>query len=1805
MVTELVNEGANDLVYSSIGYTLGANLERVYLTGAGVVNATGNELNNALLGHANTAANVLTGGLGDDSYYVGAGDTAVEAASAGTDTVYAYADYTLGANLENLTGSAVTALRLSGNELGNTITGNAGGDTIDGGAGNDVLNGLAGVDTLSYASATAGVTVSLALATAQITGGAGTDTQSNFENLTGSAFGDSLTGNAAANVMDGGAGIDTLVGGAGDDTYHVDNAADVVTEAASEGIDTVIASVTRILGANQEKLTLTGTAAINATGNELNNVLTGNAGNNTVIGGAGADIMMGGAGNDSYEVMQLGDQVVENAGEGTDTIWTSINFSLADSPEVENLFKGGVSDFTGSGNALNNLIAGNAGNDVLDGGAGVDTVSYASAGAGVTVNLANTGLQATGGAGSDIVLNFENLTGSGFDDILSGNAENNVLNAGAGSDTVSYAGAVSGVSVNLALATAQITGGAGSDTVLNFENITGSAYNDTLTGTAGANKLDGGAGIDTLAGGAGDDTYVVDNAGDLVTEALNEGIDTVISAATRILGVNQENLILSGSAIINATGNELNNVLTGNAANNTLQGELGADTMSGGAGNDTYFVDDIGDVVVESAAEGTDTIHSTLSYILGANQEVVVLSTAAAVNATGNELNNSLYAGAGNNVIDGGLGIDTVSYNYAATGVTVSLAVSTAQATGGSGSDTLLNIENLEGSNYNDVLTGTSGNNIINGAVGADSMTGGAGDDTYYVDNIGDVVTELVNEGANDLVYSSIGYTLGANQEHLIASVATALRLSGNELNNNITGNAGGDTIDGGAGNDVLNGLAGVDTLSYALATAGVTVSLALATAQVTGGAGTDTVSNFENLTGSAFGDSLTGNAAANVMDGGAGADTLFGGAGDDLYLIDDLGDVVTEYLAAGTDLVQSSITYALSANVDNLTLTGSADINGTGNELANLLAGNSANNLLTGGAGDDTMLGGLGNDMYVVDVLTDIVIENVSEGTDTVQSVVTWALGTNFENLTLIGAASINGVGNALNNVIMGNTADNSLEGLDGNDTLNGGAGNDVLIGGAGNDSLLGGAGVDAMSGGLGNDSYEVLQVGDTVIEAAGGGIDIVWTAISYSLGAEVENLSNGSVNAFTGTGNDLDNRIAGNVGNDTLVGNLGNDVLIGGAGNDTINGGAGFDTAVFSGLKAGYTVTRGANGVTVSGADGVDLLTGIEKISFSDAITVLKPVSDFDGDGKSDILWRNTATGTNMIWKSGNSATGQAISGLTDQNWKLAGTGDFNGDGVSDILWRNTALGTNAIWKSGNAGTLQAATTIADQNWKIMGTGDFDGDGISDILWRNTAAGTNAIWKSGNSATLQAISAVTDQNWKIVGTGDFDGDGMSDILWRNTASGSITIWKSGNSVTVQNLATVADQNWKIMGSGDFNGDGNADILWRNIATGTNTIWQSGNSATPQAVTSVTDQNWKIAGTGDFDGDGKADILWRHSTTGAGTIWRSGDSATQQTVATEASQDWAIVDGLETGDLLTGGAGANTLEGTVSDDTVRGGGGNDTMSGGLGNDTYEVGETGDLIVENAGEGSDTVLTSVTYTLSANVETVILNAAGAINGTGNELANILHAGAGDNIIDGGTGIDTVVYDRSSAGVTVSLAMTGAQATGGSGSDSLLNIENLTGGNFNDILTGNAGANVLFGGVGNDFLLGGLGNDTYRFGRGYGVDTLVEDDATAGNTDVLRIDADIAHDQLWFAQSGNNLEITILGSASLVVVKDWYLGSAHRIERIESGNGKVLLESQVQNLVTAMSSFAPPVAGQLTLPSAYQTSLSPVLTTNWQ
>ena len=565
----------------------------------------------------------------------------------------------------------------------------------------------------------------------------------------------------------------------------------LITAQLTGGMDEVQASVTFRLPDGVEKLTLTGGAAIGGTGNALDNVMTGNAaanvltglgGNDTLDGGLGKDTMVGGAGDDLYMVSMIGEAVTELANAGTDTVRSSVSYVLGVNLESLEL-AAGAGNLSGTGNAVANHITGNEGDNVLTGLGGGDTIA-----------------------------------------------------GGVGNDSASYAGSSAAVNVNLLAGTAA-GGHAAGDVLSGIEGLIGSSFNDTLTGDAGDNRLDGGAGADSLVGGLGNDTYVVDNAGDVVTEAAGDTGDTLVinrNAALSGAFAEIENLTLTGTAL-NATGNAADNILTGNALANRLDGLSGADTLIGLSGNDTYVVQ-ADDTVTEALNGGVDTVLATLgdreTFTLGVNVEKLTLLGTANANGTGNDLANTLTGSVGDNELDGGLGKDT--------------------------------------------------------------MAGGSGDDLYVVNMAGETVTELANAGT-DTVRSSVSYVLGPNLENLeLAAGAGNLSGTGNAVANHITGNEGDNTLAGLAGADTLTGGAGNDMASYAASTAGVTVNLSAGSASG-GHAEGDVLSGIEGVIGSPFKDKLVGDAGDNTLDGGLGNDLMIGGDGNDVYVVNSAGDIVVE----------------------------------------------------------------------------------------------------------------------------------------------------------------------------------------------------------------------------------------------------------------------------------------------------------------------------------------------------------------------------------------------------------------------------------------------------------------------------------------------------------------------------------------------------------------------------------------------------------------------------------------------------------------------------------------------------------------------------------------------------------------------------------------------------------------------------------------------------------------------------------------------------------------------------------------------
>ncbi len=426
------------------------------------------------------------------------------------------------------------------------------------------------------------------------------------------------------------------------------------------------------------------------------------------------------------------------------------------------------------------------------------------------------------------------------------------------------------------------------------------------------------------------------------------------------------------------------------------------------------------------------------------------------------------------------------------------------------GNDSLSGLTNndaLNGGDGNDTLNGGDGNDTLNGGDGNNTLDGGNGNDVYLVSNTNDRITET-SSGGSDTVQTAISYTLNDNIEALTLTGSSTINGTGNAQDNLITGNDAANTLSGDVGNDTLIGNEGNDSL---LGGAGDDSLLGGAgNDSVLGGAGNDYLSGDagdDSLVGGDGNDSLFGGDGNDTLLGGTGSDSLIGEAGNDVYAIDNTTQTIVEALDGGTDSVVATVTWTLGDNLETLTLGGTSAINGTGNDLNNAIVGNnSANNLsggigndsllgnsgndsLLGGAGDDTLdgglgndslwggagsnvlSGGLGNDVYFVEDASDAPSEAFNGGTDTVRSNLSWTLGDNLENLTLLGTAAISGTGNTLNNTLRGNSGQNVLSGLDGNDRIQAGSGNDTLLGGDGVDTLYGEGNNDVITGGAGND--------------------------------------------------------------------------------------------------------------------------------------------------------------------------------------------------------------------------------------------------------------------------------------------------------------------------------------------------------------------------------------------------------------------------------------------------------------------------------------------------------------------------------------------------------------------------------------------------------------------------------------------------------------------------------------------------------------------------------------------------------------
>ncbi|MBW8881087.1 MAG: hypothetical protein JF615_06590, partial [Asticcacaulis sp.] len=1026
---------------------------------------------------------VIDGGAGSDSLVLDlsgiAGNYDLNAVTAATATGVVLSDGTAIKNVEHITDLTTGA----GDDTFRTAIAQ-GAFTWHAGTGHDhlVFDGTADTGAFSafltggsyYVGAT-GSTVEAAILSVAVSGGHGDD------NLSGTDGNDTLKGSSGNDTLDGLKGVDTIDGGAGTDQVAIHKAlhgVDVVYDATAAASATGFTMVDGATYKNVEQLSLLETDSGNDT-----LILTYTQGTFTWQAGDGNDRLVAdySAATSDFSAYTSGDSYYIGATGSSAYNIESISLT------------GGAGNDDLSGTANNDTLKGGSGDDVLnglegvstiDGGTGTDTVSLdlSDATAAILYNAiaaaGSTGLTLADGSTVRLVEKLSELdTGSGDDQLTvtmtqgsftwQAGAGNDRLTAIYTADTAGFSAYVSGDSYYLGatgssaynVESVNITGGSGND------DISGTAANDTLAGGDGDDRLDGLAGVSILDGGSGDDTVSLDLSTTILGIAYNAvtagtAAGITLTDGSRVKNAEHIGTLSTGSGNDGLTVALAQSTFTWNANGGTdrLTADYSADTggFSAYVSGNSYYL----------SATGSSAYDVELVNITGGSGDDDISGTAG---------NDTLQGNGGNDSLDGAGGSDTASYANATGAVTVSLALQgVGQNTANGGLDHLLNFENLLGSAFADTLTCDSGANIITGGLGADTMAGNGGNDTYYVDNAGDLVNETAGQGS-DLVYASVTYNAtGQDIENITLTGLTSISATGNALNNTIVGNANNNNLNGGAGADSLAGGTGNDT--YIVDNTGdETLEKA--------GAGTDIVfssitwtlaANIENLvlstgrhingTGNALNNSLTGNAGNNILDGGAGSDHMTGGAGNDIYVVDSYGDVVTENPDSGYDAVWSSVSHNLAANVEELFLIGSAAINGTGNDLDNLIAGNGATNRLDGGIGHDTLSGGGGDDIYTVDDVGDVILEGTGGGDDIVfvTTLYDYVLPAEVENMILTGATPAIGFGNDLANQLTGNANGNYLGGLGGTDILRGNDGDDRLVGGAATDKLYGGNGAD-----------------------------------------------------------------------------------------------------------------------------------------------------------------------------------------------------------------------------------------------------------------------------------------------------------------------------------------------------------------------------------------------------------------------------------------------------------------------------------------------------------------------------------------------------------------------------------------------------------------------------------------------------------------------------------------------------------------------------------------------------------------------
>lgn len=1744
----------------------------VLVGGAGSDSLQGGEGDDVLYGGGGD--DTLDGGSGRDTFHFGRGD--------GRDTVFAGAMDVQDRDRVVFGGTvALSDLRLS----------------IDGGALVVALQGSA--DTLrieNYVWAPLELRPDLVLADGAVLSGSAVDRLLNGNDawLNGTTGNDTLVGGAHDESINGGDGDDVLYGGRGNDVLDGWSGSDTIHFGRGDGQD-LMHSWGNAAGERDRIVLGHGIALSDLTftldGGLLTIGLKGSTDSLRVDGWGNAPIA-------NRADVQLSDGTVLDAA----AIAAALGGTPAGTPGDDVLLGGAGSDLLAGGEG-NDVLSGGKGDDVLDGGPGSDTYHFAR------------------GDGRDVVFAHGNAPGERDRIVLGqGIALSDLtltLDGGAlliglkgSSDTVRVEG-WSSVSVedraSLVLADGTVVDGAALTKAADpwTGSPSGTPVNDVLIGRTGDDMLFGAEGDDVLYGGRGDDVLDGGLGSDTFHFGRGDGQDWVLTSGN---APGDRDRIVFGQGI---AVSDLDFSLDGGALVIGLKGStdsvrIDGWNMNGIAARPTLVLADgteIGSQAIDAVLHG-DTAH-------GSSADDVLIGRVTEDILVGGDGDDVLYGGQGNDFLDGGAGSDR--YHFAR----------------GDGQDVAMSYGNAPGERDRLVLGRGIGLSDLRFTLDGGSLIVGlkGGSDSVRLDGWVNAPFDqradlLLADGT---VIGAVAIELALNGDTPFGTPADDVLLggAGSEM---LSGGEGNDVLYGGKGNDLLDGGPGSDTYHFAR------------------GDGQDVVLSYGNVPGErdrvVLGHGIALSDLTFALEGGALVVGVKGSS--DRVRIDGW--------AQGASDDRASLVLADGTVLDGAALTKAVDPwagSPYGTPADDVLVGGAGNDMLYGGQGNDVLYGGQGKDLLDGGAGSDTYHFGRGDGQDLV---VTWAaapgerdrvmlghgIGVADLGFTLDGGALVVGLKGSSDSVRLegwagspfeqradlvladgtvipataigaaldpyaggerfGTAGDDLLIGSAGNDRLVGADGNDVLYGGRGNDELDGGAGSDTFHFGRGDGQDKILgyanRPGDrdrvvlghgillsdldftldagSLVVAVDGGADSLriegWTGqpvdqrigIEFADGTVVSAQAIlGAIDPWTGVpnGTAANEVLIGRTTDDTLYGEDGDDVLHGRGGKDLLIGGAGADTYVFD---------RG---------DGEDT-------------ALLLP-----GAGRDRVQLGRGLLLSDLQWSQQNGSLVIAVAGTSDV---LRVEGYFSapvGERPTVTLADGTVLDDLAVARlvdptstAVGGGTSAADVLIGGNNAEVLVGGDGDdvlygragddlldggagrdtihigrGDGKDTVL-----AGAGDRIQFGRGLTLDTLSARADGKDLVI-VADGTNDSVRLVGWFDTPEGdrATVVFADGSAWAAKDLdrealnrapllvAPIADADaeqgrlFQVFVGGAFTGPEADDRLTLSVSLASGAplpSWLKFDAAT--ATLSGTPPTGFVASL-DF-------VVTAIDGFGAKATDTFGVSVAPPSLTLNGTAGVNSLTGGAGHDKLYGLAGNDTLVGNAGNDLLDGGLGIDTMSGGVGNDVYIVDNASDRVTENANQGTDRVEASISYTLGVNVENLTLTGTAGLTGYGNAVDNVLAGNAGNNLLMGYAGNDT-----------------------------------------------------LIGGAGADTLVGGAGNDTYRVGRGSGADLIDDNDATAGNNDTLRFGSDVDADQLWFRRNGNNLEVSVIGTSDRAVISNWYGGSRYHVETFVSGDGRVLLDSQVDALVNAMAAFAPPASGQTTLPPSYQASLESVIAVNWK